>query len=142
MNFIDAVKTCFKKYASFNGRASRSEFWFFVLFYYAVVILSIVLMIQTNSYGFFMVFIFVFAIVSLLPYLAVAVRRLHDTNQPGTLVGVALIVSFLSRIPGLHLVGIISLGLNIIIFIMCAKDGDKKNNRFGKNIYKKRKKRR
>ena len=32
MGFIEAVKTCLGKYAQFNGRASRSEFWFFNLF--------------------------------------------------------------------------------------------------------------
>jgi uncharacterized membrane protein YhaH (DUF805 family) len=31
MNFQTAIKTCFKKYGVFNGRASRSEFWFFIL---------------------------------------------------------------------------------------------------------------
>ena len=143
MNFSDAVKTCFKKYANFNGRASRSEFWFFVLFYYAVIILSVLFISQTKSYGPGMIFMFGFALIALFPYLGVTIRRLHDINQPGTWVGAAIIASIVSRIPNLYLVGIISLGLNIIILILCAKDGDKKNNRFGKNIYnKKRKKRR
>ena len=31
MNFITSIKTCFKKYIDFNGRASRSEFWYFTL---------------------------------------------------------------------------------------------------------------
>ena len=31
MNFISSIKTCFKKYIDFNGRASRSEFWYFTL---------------------------------------------------------------------------------------------------------------
>ena len=140
MNFAESVKTCFKKYANFNGRASRSEFWFFVLFYYAVIILSVVFMTQTESYG-FLVFIFGFALVSLFPYLAVTVRRLHDINQPGTWVLAAVIASFISRVPGLGLVSIISAGLNILILVNCAREGDKKNNRFGKSIYKKRKRR-
>ena len=32
MNFITAIKTCFRKYADFSGRASRSEYWYFALF--------------------------------------------------------------------------------------------------------------
>ena len=32
MNFIEAIQSCFKKFADFKGRASKSEFWFFLLF--------------------------------------------------------------------------------------------------------------
>ena len=32
MSFFTAIATCFRKYVSFDGRASRSEFWFFMLF--------------------------------------------------------------------------------------------------------------
>ena len=32
MTFGDSIKTCFAKYATFQGRASRSEFWYFALF--------------------------------------------------------------------------------------------------------------
>lgn len=32
MNFVDAVKSCLSKYAVFDGRARRSEYWFFYLF--------------------------------------------------------------------------------------------------------------
>ncbi len=142
MNFIDAIKTCFKKYVKFEGRAARPEFWYFVLFYYAVLFLSGIFITQTGLYGPGLTFIIAFALVALLPYLGVAVRRLHDVNQPGTWVGAAIIASIVSRIPDLYFAGIISLIINIIILILCAQDGDKKDNRFGKNIYKKRKKRR
>ena len=141
MNFIDAIKTCFRKYANFEGRAARPEFWYFVLFYYAVLFLSGIFITQTELYGPGLIFIFAFGLIALLPYLGVTVRRLHDVNQPGTWVGGALIASVVSRVPDLYFVGIISLVINVIILILCAQDGDKKNNRFGKNIYKKRKKR-
>ena len=43
MNFLDAVKTCYKNYAKFKGRASRSEFWFFWSFNYIIyAILTII----------------------------------------------------------------------------------------------------
>ncbi len=38
MGFMDAVKSCFGKYATFSGRASRSEYWFFVLFVILVLV--------------------------------------------------------------------------------------------------------
>ena len=38
MNLIESVKTCFKKYGVIEGRASRSEYWFFILFYALVSI--------------------------------------------------------------------------------------------------------
>ena len=42
MNFINSIKICYtKKYAKFEGRASRSEFWYFILFYYGIIALTI-----------------------------------------------------------------------------------------------------
>ena len=35
MGFLEAIMVCFKKYATFSGRATRSEFWYFFLFYIA-----------------------------------------------------------------------------------------------------------
>jgi len=76
MTFTDAVKTCFSKYADFNGRASRSEYWWYTLF---IVLVSVGLsMINDKLSG-------LFGLVTLLPSLAVATRRLHDTNRSGWL---------------------------------------------------------
>lgn len=74
MNFTDAIKTCFSKYADFSGRASRPEYWWFVLF---IVVASIVLsMIWTPLSGLFYLGVIV-------PSLAAASRRLHDTDRSG-----------------------------------------------------------
>lgn len=77
MNFVDAVKTCLQKYADFNGRASRAEFWWFVLF---TIIVSIVggaifrnWINQLISLAFF------------VPSIAVGARRLHDIGKSGWL---------------------------------------------------------
>lgn len=43
MNFVESVKTCLKKYVTFSGRASRSEFWWFCLFCFALRIVANVL---------------------------------------------------------------------------------------------------
>ena len=74
MNFFDAIKTCFSKYVTFSGRASRSEFWYFYLF---SIILNIILFIVSD------IFMWVSALLLILPLLAVTARRLHDINKSG-----------------------------------------------------------
>jgi len=74
MTFTDAIGTCFKKYVDFNGCASRSEFWWWVLF---TVVVSLVF--QRVNYH----LSWVFSLATLLPNIAVGVRRLHDTNRSG-----------------------------------------------------------
>ena len=87
MNFFEAIKTCFKKYATFSGRASRSEFWYFQLFIaiffftYPVLLFTIVPNELIITLGGFIYIISYIAI--LIPTYAVACRRLHDINRSG-----------------------------------------------------------
>ena len=82
MDFQTAVKTCFSKYADFNGRASRSEYWWFVLA--EVIVLIVASLIHQ--------FVYVIAALGfLLPALAVGARRLHDIGKTGWLLLLALI---------------------------------------------------
>jgi uncharacterized membrane protein YhaH (DUF805 family) len=67
-----AVKTCFKKYADFNGRAARPEFWWFVLFQLVVSVVLGVISPRLQGVG---------NLVMLLPGLAVGARRLHDIDK-------------------------------------------------------------
>ena len=97
MPIVDAVKACFAKYADFNGRATRREYWWFFL---AVLLGSAVTV--TIAYRLYVLF----SLVTLLPMIAVGARRLHDTNRSGrwqllALVpfGVILVVIFLIQ-PG------------------------------------------
>lgn len=80
MDPVTAVKTCFKKYADFTGRARRSEFWWFVLF--ALIVSSIFnyggLLIPALSYIGLLC-----SLVFLIPQFAVMTRRLHDTDRSG-----------------------------------------------------------
>ena len=80
MGFGQAIATCFRKYAVFRGRASRSEYWFFVLF---EILVYIVLMIADiiAFRGSMNVFSTLASLVLFLPALAVLVRRLHDTDR-------------------------------------------------------------
>ena len=74
MNFQDSIKVCFTKYADFTGRASRPEYWWFALF---IILASIATsMVSPLLSG-------VFSLATLLPSIAAATRRLHDTNRSG-----------------------------------------------------------
>jgi uncharacterized membrane protein YhaH (DUF805 family) len=81
MNFQDAVKTVLTlNYANFNGRAARPEYRWYVLF---VLIADIVLyIIDVNILGFQLLGA-VFGLATLIPSLAVSVRRLHDIDKSG-----------------------------------------------------------
>jgi uncharacterized membrane protein YhaH (DUF805 family) len=68
-----------KKYAVFSGRASRSEYWFFVLF--NVMITIILAIIDAAMKIAFLQAIYSLAV--LVPSVAVAVRRMHDVNKSG-----------------------------------------------------------
>jgi uncharacterized membrane protein YhaH (DUF805 family) len=75
----NAISVCFKKYATFSGRASRSEYWFFYLFY---IIIYVVGMVVESSAGITNLST-LFVLPILLPQLAVSVRRMHDTDHSG-----------------------------------------------------------
>ena len=95
MNFINSIKICYtKKYAKFEGRASRSEFWYFLLFYYGVIALTILIDVNylnkplnefsaepegLSDIGVY--FLSGFVIISTLPHVGVAVRLWHDRNK-------------------------------------------------------------
>ena len=141
MNFKNAIKTCLKdKYFNFKGRASRSEFWFFYLFLvigYAITISTMFISIKL-----FIGIISIFVLAMIIPSLAVTVRRLHDINKSGLFILLPLPFEIMERLlekssEGLSLLFlVISLGLYIYLLVLYCTDGDKKNNRFGKNIYK------
>ncbi|MBX9903864.1 MAG: DUF805 domain-containing protein [Burkholderiales bacterium] len=74
MTFGESIGTCFKKYATFDGRATRSEYWWFFLFTFLVsVALGIVSEVLSG----------LFTLAVLLPSLAVGARRLHDIDKSG-----------------------------------------------------------
>ena len=115
MNFGQAIGSGFKNYIGFEGRACRSEYWFWVLF---VVIVGIVLGIidgilfpdtQTGLLG------PLFSLGVFLPGLAVAIRRLHDIDKSGWWVLIVLI----------PIVGL------IIFIVWAVTRGIETNNRFG-----------
>lgn len=85
MNFFQAIQTGYDRYSDFEGRASRSEFWYFALYVsIASTLLSSIYFstFQGNSFSiwlFFFIQLFGFTI----PHLAVFSRRMHDINKSG-----------------------------------------------------------
>jgi uncharacterized membrane protein YhaH (DUF805 family) len=98
MSFTESISTVYRKYAVFNGRASRAEFWWFQLFfivtYFALLTVLVTVSGSEVIAGTLAVITFAFVVGSLIPSLAVTVRRLHDANFSGFLWFVALIPIF------------------------------------------------
>lgn len=104
MTFSQSIKSVFSKYATFSGRASRSEYWWFVVLN---ILISVVVYglacssmapvdttVITEPGGYYMAVMdaipgwaytvmSIYSLAILLPSLAVAVRRLHDTGRGG-----------------------------------------------------------
>ena len=87
--FIDTVKN---RYADFKGRATRSEYWYFVLYYVIIAIILLIIDIafinpmigltgEAASQGSVLTFIFAFAMLP--PQIGLVVRRLHDIGKTG-----------------------------------------------------------
>ena len=134
MNFIQSISTCMRKYVTFSGRATRSEFWWFYLF---TVLVNLVASSQASSFVptlldgqdmtenessyflnnfFFLYLSTITSLILLLPSLAVAVRRLHDVGRSGLWILIAFTV-----------IGIIPL---LIWYVTDAKDDE---NIYGPN---------
>lgn len=78
--FGQAVQRFFQKYAQFRGRASRSEFWWW---YLASVIIEVVLRGLASASAIFGILGLLFSLAVIVPQIAIAARRLHDTNRSG-----------------------------------------------------------
>lgn len=100
MRFEESVRTCLAKYAVFGGRATRPEYWWFFLFN---VLVGIAAGILDGIFSTYPVIEALATLALLVPGIAVAVRRLHDTNRPGwwylilliPIVGIIVMVIFL-----------------------------------------------
>ena len=127
---IDWVLEVFSKYAVFNGRARRKEYWYWYLFnylisiFFAVISFAIIPPYGTDTdkgIGWFAIFIYVLVIIYSLgvfiPNLAVTVRRLHDTNRSGW-------SYFISMVP---VIG------GILLFIYLVEDSMPGENQYGPN---------
>lgn len=96
MELIRCFIYALKKYAVFNGRASRKEYWSYILVFYILFIIATVIdfIIGIYVFGPFLAFVF------LLPTIAVSVRRMHDVNKSGWFVLIPVYNLILTLIPG------------------------------------------
>lgn len=106
MSFGKAIKYCFKNYANFKGRASRSEYWYFYLF--GFLVLFVTAMLSDVLYS-------LVALGLILPFITVLTRRLHDTGRSG----MKTLFLFIPFIGG------------ILVLVWLCKAGDKATNKFG-----------
>ncbi|SNT65814.1 Uncharacterized membrane protein YhaH, DUF805 family [Asanoa hainanensis] len=116
MSFTDSIKAVLTNYVGFSGRARRSEYWWFVVFSILVNVVARVLdsVLFDTSNG---IIGGLLGLALFLPGLAVAVRRLHDTDRSGWWVLLALI----------PLIGA------IVLIVFMAGDSKPGTNRFGPN---------
>ena len=116
MNLVLGCVT--QRYAKFSGRARRKEYWLFVLAFIVASVVALGIDISSGTFDEIEVFGVSSTIVTLgllIPYVAVSVRRLHDTNRSGWWVMVNLI-------PGIGYMWFIAL---------CCLKGDEGENQFG-----------
>ena len=114
-SFGSSVAMCFSKYATFQGRAPRAEYWWFILFIALGHISILILASIADSDGLSGVLYGIFTLGTLLPTLAVSVRRLHDTDRSGWWLLMELV----------PLVGVI-----LVLVWFCSR-GTRGQNRFG-----------
>ena len=110
-----------KNFANFNGRARRKEYWMYILFYYLILMLLVFLdnlfKITINEFIPYGPLTIVYLLFSMIPTLAVAVRRLHDIGKSGWW----MLISLVPFIGGIWL------------FILLVTDSQLEENIYGKN---------
>ena len=147
-NAFDWMIMPLKRYADFRGRSRRSEFWWWTLFYYIVTILLVVIMFSGVPFAAFDPYSSaasdleeftdfgatfwlggslagLFFLATIIPNLAVTVRRLHDRGLSGWWYAGLIILSFVPVIGALSFFGFIAL---LVVCILPGEDGP---NRWG-----------
>lgn len=123
MGFIEANKSFFRRYADFEGRSAPSEMWWPFLLYWIVIVLCYIPMIVMMSLygeddprvGISMAPLFIWWLATLLPGIAVRVRRFHDQDKSGWM----YLLRFIPFVGGL-----------VIIVFMCL-EGTRGSNQYG-----------
>ena len=147
MNLAQSVKTCFKKYLVIDGRASRSEYWWFSLFAgFSPLILSVFLVLFLSgeqSENFIYVTFLIFYIPFLTPWITVSIRRLHDLDKSDKififLIILELIISIDEFVLSLNsnfilIIDFIIWVLSVYFLIIFMFKGSNKKNKYGKPI--------
>lgn len=102
----------FERYAQFEGRAGRAQFWWFVL---ANLIINVLLQILASAADALVIVSLLYSLAIIIPSLAVAIRRLHDTGKSGWWLLIGLV----------PIVGV------IVLIVFYATEGDAGPNQYG-----------
>jgi len=160
MGFVEAIESCYKNYFNFSGRATRSEYWYFVLW---LLIVMITMVIAVGIGAFYLKMhnfvpaaaALIFGLItvllllgSLVPGYSAQVRRLHDMGRSGWWVGAYFLLSSANEIDNLAthkalvaspdlggllfrlVFDLVVLGLGLVIFIFQVQPSREENNRF------------
>ena len=139
MSFGQAVSTCLKKYATFKGRARRSEYWWFALFNWIVLVAVCIVTVcaevacgagstegpragGTVVPGVLGVLLALVLLALIVPTISVSVRRFHDTGHSGW-VYLALLIG--GCMPFINII------TSIAGIIYCCKDSNRGENAYG-----------
>ena len=131
--FFQAIKTCFKKSFSFKGCASRSEYWYFILFCYVILILLFVfsnIMLTKYMFSAYRLLQSIFCIFSLIIMPAIVsagVRRMHDAGKRGFFIAIPIVSFIIALMPSaesseyrdgkvIHSISN-AIGMSVLIFI-------------------------
>ena len=109
--YLDA----YRNYFNFDGRARRSEYWYFILFNFLVslLLLSLIFLIK----GAAIVLYVLYVLATIIPNVALTIRRIHDTNRDGVNI----------------LFGLIPLVGGIILLVFMIEEGTHGPNKFGED---------
>lgn len=118
VNYVEV----FRNWSNFSGRARRSEYWYFTLANFIVLLLlEIVMMtgsaVSKDAAPIFAIPYFLYALAVIVPSFAVAVRRLHDIGKSGWWI----------------LIGLVPLIGGIILLVWACTDSEPGDNRYGPN---------
>jgi uncharacterized membrane protein YhaH (DUF805 family) len=108
-----------KRYAEFNGRSRRKEYWLFTLYniviFMVLYLAGLVLLLRSSIYVVFFGLAFLYWLAVLVPGLAVCVRRLHDIDKSGWFI----LISLIPAVGG------------IILIVLLCLDGTPGGNTYG-----------
>ena len=148
MGFTEAVRTCLRKTFVLSGRAPRSEYWWFVLFYVLYIAVAGAVFYGIALAMNFSTLTWVIGALLALPavwfYVAslfASVRRLHDRGFSGWWIGASMIVGAVSSAvdgqapdgPVTLALGAVSIVLSITILVMTILRGTQGPNKYGED---------
>jgi uncharacterized membrane protein YhaH (DUF805 family) len=120
MTFAEAVRSVYSNYAKFDGRSRRSEYWYFALFVFVAYLAGVVLAKALGSIAGILgttasIVLVAFWLATLVPSIAVGIRRLHDTGRSGWWL----------------LIGLIPIIGSIVLIVFYVQDSQPEANAYG-----------